>query len=218
MDVDINIYASEAAIPQIAHTSNSVWIRVPPFRYLGCVLQCAVFSHSPVHHTLGSLSPFVDFFSINLAPNCSWNMVNKRRFFSSSEAKSRKNEPAVGRLHRPPLTSRGGGRGRSLSALVGSSVLAYDTASTYWTYCTGWSYQGTALQNERWNRNLPGLKYTWYTYTRYTIIHSAGVMREGLAFTVVSISVWYVQHGSFSPSLFYTFRTYMRRPGCYPGA
>ena len=63
--------------------------------------------------------------------------------------------PPAGRIQRAPLTSRaGGGRGEAAtgfgvaettSALVGSSVLAYDAASTYWTYWTGKSYQGPVL-------------------------------------------------------------------------
>ena len=83
-------------------------------------------------------------------------------FLALVKAKSRKNVPPAERLYRAPPAGRflqpGGARGRgeaatgfgeTTSALAGSSVLAYDTASTYWTYCTGWSYQGTALQNER---------------------------------------------------------------------
>ena len=67
-------------------------------------------------------------------------------FFFSNEAKTRINVPLAGRLQRSPpgaplagpLHKPGGGRGRgeaaTTSALVESSVLAYDAASTY---CTG---------------------------------------------------------------------------------
>ena len=76
MDVYMNIYVSEAAIPQIAairyctlETKNR--IRVPLVRDLGYVLQCAVFPHTPVHHTLRSLLLFLFyFFLVNLPPNC----------------------------------------------------------------------------------------------------------------------------------------------------
>ena len=63
MDVYVNMYVSEAAIPQIvairycAHLKKKI-IRVPPFRYLGWVLQCAVFPHTPVHDTLARFCSF----------------------------------------------------------------------------------------------------------------------------------------------------------------
>ena len=42
-----NIYFSEAAIPQVIAirycTLEKIYIRVQPFRYLGCVLHCAAF-------------------------------------------------------------------------------------------------------------------------------------------------------------------------------
>ena len=54
----------------VLHTSNiKKKIRFPPFRYLGCVPQCVVCSHTPIHHTLRSLLPFFHFFSVNLPPN-----------------------------------------------------------------------------------------------------------------------------------------------------
>ena len=39
---------------------------VPPFRYLGCVLQCAVFPHTPAHHTIIRFARFCSFFSFFL--------------------------------------------------------------------------------------------------------------------------------------------------------
>ena len=80
------------------------------FRYLGCELQCAVFSHTPAHHTLRSLLRFLHFFLVKLPPNCTcafdtWSKNDV--FFSPSEAKTHKNVPPPGRLQRSPLTSRG---------------------------------------------------------------------------------------------------------------
>ena len=85
MDVYMNIY-SEAAIPQIAAIryctlQKKKRISVPPFRYLGCVLQCTVFPHTPAYHTLRSLLLFFHFFLVNLAPNCLLNTVQTRRTF-----------------------------------------------------------------------------------------------------------------------------------------
>ena len=78
-------------------------------------------------------------------------MTKTTYFLNSSEVKSRKNVPPARRLQRgppgpapagPPHQPGGGERGHSeaatglgfaetTSALVGSSVLAYDAASTY---------------------------------------------------------------------------------------
>ena len=72
---DMNMCISEAAIPQIVAirycTLRTFFsIRVPPFRYLGCVLQCAVFPHTSVHHTLRSLFLFFNFYLVNVPPSC----------------------------------------------------------------------------------------------------------------------------------------------------
>ena len=56
MDVYMNIHVFEAALPQMVAirycTRKTKRIRVPPFRYLGCVLQYAVLPHTPVHHSM----------------------------------------------------------------------------------------------------------------------------------------------------------------------
>ena len=64
MDVFMNMYVSEAAIPQI-QTIRYCTIKKKKkksvshlFRYLGCVLQCAVFPHTPVHDTLARFCSF----------------------------------------------------------------------------------------------------------------------------------------------------------------
>ena len=68
MDMYVDVYVSEAAISQTGaiwcctlQTCNST--RAPSFRYLACVLQCAVFPRTPVHHTLRSLLLFLFIFS-----------------------------------------------------------------------------------------------------------------------------------------------------------
>ena len=65
----MNIYVSEAAIPQIVAIrfctlEKKERIRVPPFRYLGCVMQCAVFpAHSCPSYTSLVLARFLIFVS-----------------------------------------------------------------------------------------------------------------------------------------------------------
>ena len=76
------------------------------FRYLGCVLQYAIFPHTPAHHALRSLSLFFHFSQDNLAPNCLETRSKNDVFFSSSEAKWRKNgppaeRPSLGIWHSP---------------------------------------------------------------------------------------------------------------------
>ena len=106
----MNTYVSEAAIPHIGAIryctlQKILRIRVPTFRYLGGVLQCTAFPHTPAHHTLRSRLPFFHF---------SWSIYHQIAFetrpvtFSSGEAKSRETVPPAGRLQRSPLTSRGG--------------------------------------------------------------------------------------------------------------
>ena len=84
--------------------------------YLVCVLQCAVFPHTPVHHALCSLLLFLHFFLGQSATKLHLKKGPKTTsFFSPSEAKTRKTVPTAGRLQRglpgaspaAPLTSRG---------------------------------------------------------------------------------------------------------------
>ena len=114
MDVYTNMYVSEAAIPQIVanrYCTHEKKIRVPPFRYLGCVLQCAVFPHTPVHHTLRSLLLFFHFFLVNIPPKLPLKHgPNTTQFFSSSEAKPRENVPPQGASSGAP-SPPGGGQG-----------------------------------------------------------------------------------------------------------
>ena len=72
-------------------------------------------------------------------------------------------------------------------------------------------YNTLRSQNERRNQNLPGLQ-KYATINNYS--HSAGLTREGLAF---SFDLNRIQHCSFLRP-FYVFRTRVRHPGCYPGA
>ena len=69
---------------------------------------------------------------------------NNDAFFSSSETKSRKNVPPGRGRGRGEAATGFGSVAETTSALVGSSVLAYDAAITY---CTGYlySYQGPVL-------------------------------------------------------------------------
>ena len=71
---DMNMCISEAAIPQIVAirycTLRTFFsIRVPPFRYLGCVLQCAVFPQTCAHHVLRSLLLFFQCSLVSLPIN-----------------------------------------------------------------------------------------------------------------------------------------------------
>ena len=72
-------------------------------------------------------------------------------------------------------------------------------------------YSVLSSHNERSNRNLPGLqKYSTILYS-----HSAGVMREGFAFSFDLNKIQF----SLSPSSYmYLFSTCMRHPGYYPEA
>ena len=81
-------------------------------------------------------------------------------------------------------------------------------ASTY----TSSSSCSLCSQNERRNRNLPGLQKTQQLKQQLL----AGVMREGFGF-ISNLNK--MQHYSFSRSFFFESRTCMRRPGCcYSGA
>ena len=124
MDVYMNMYVFEAVIPQIEAilccTPKNKRIRIPHFRCIDSVPQCAVFPHTPAHRTLRSLLLFFHFFLVNLHLVAFeiWSISDV--FFSSSEAKSRKNVLPAGRLQRgppvappaPPPRQPGGGRSR----------------------------------------------------------------------------------------------------------
>ena len=103
----MNIDVSEAAISQIVRvirfgTSNLFLNHVPPFRYLGCVLQCAVFPHTSVHHTLRSRLLSLRF-SQSIYHQIAFETWSQNDvIFSSREAKKRKNVPPAGRLQRDP--------------------------------------------------------------------------------------------------------------------
>ena len=104
----MNIYVSEAAIPQIEAirycTVRKKRIRVPPFRYLGYVLQRAVFRfvlmvtckdfpHTPVHHNIYTSLAFAlfPFYLKSIYHQIAFETRSKHDIcFSSSEAKSRK--------------------------------------------------------------------------------------------------------------------------------
>ena len=150
MDVYMNMYVPEAAIPQVvairycAHLKKR--IRVPPFRLRAAV--CCISAHSCPSYTSLVFALFSFFLSQSTTK-----LTTKHRpkttylvFFSNSEAKSRKNAPPAGRLQRSPPGAppagpphqpggaravTGPGFAETTSALVGSSVLAYDAASTY---------------------------------------------------------------------------------------
>ena len=85
MDVNTNMDVPEAAIPQIvairycAHLKKR--IRVPPFRYLGCVLQCAVFPHTSAHHTLRSLLLFFHFSLVKIYHQVDFETRSKNKLF-----------------------------------------------------------------------------------------------------------------------------------------
>ena len=121
-------------------------IRVPPFRLRAAV--CCISAHSCPSYTSLVFALFSFFLSQSTTK-----LTTKHRpkttylvFFSNSEAKSRKNAPPAGRLQRSPPGAppagpphqpggaravTGPGFAETTSALVGSSVLAYDAASTY---------------------------------------------------------------------------------------
>ena len=132
----------------LAHASNMFLNPCSTFSVsAGCVLQCAVFPHNPVHHTLRSLLLFMHFL-LRQSTTKSYlkHGPTTTYFLASSEAKTCKKVPSVRRLQRGPSGAtpagppcqRGGGGDRGLaattSALAGSSLLAYDAASTH---CTG---------------------------------------------------------------------------------
>lgn len=113
------------------------------FWYLRCVLQCTIFPHTPVHHTLCSLLLFFHFSLGKSATKSHLKCPKNDVLFSSGEAKTRKKVPPAWRLQRRPpgappaghshQPGRGGGRrfDETTSELVGSSVLLYDAGSTH---------------------------------------------------------------------------------------
>ena len=156
MDVNTNMYVSEAAIPQIVAirycTLEKKTNTCPTFsvsRLRAAV--CRISAHSCPSYTSLAFALF-SFLLIQSTTKLPLKHGPKTTyFFNSSEAKSRKNVPpppagASGAASgAPPSPAAGGGRGRSeaatgfgftenTSALVWSSVLAYDANSIY---CTG---------------------------------------------------------------------------------
>ena len=120
----MNLYVSDAAIPQIVAIQYGTFrthfrIRVPPFRYLGCVLQCAVFPHTLVYHTVRSLLLLFQFFLVNLRapPKLLMKHGPKTTCFLALAKPNRvktclrqgaSSGALRGRLRRGPLTSLGG--------------------------------------------------------------------------------------------------------------
>ena len=148
----MNVYVSEDAISQI------VAIRFCPlpmcfetcalhFRYLGRVLLCAVFPHTPVHHTLRSLFLFSYSFLNQFAttkkpskhgPTTTYLLALVRPKRVQARLRQGASIGAFrGCLRRVPLNSRGGaGVAASPPPPVHYSgpVLAHDAANSY---CTG---------------------------------------------------------------------------------
>ena len=111
----MNMYVSEAVIPQIVAirycTLKKKRTHVPPFRYLGCVLQCAVFPHTPVHHTLRSLFKFA-LFSFFLRQSTTKLPLKHgpktTHFLALLSINSESKSPSGGASGGPPLPAGGG--------------------------------------------------------------------------------------------------------------
>ena len=109
MDVYMNIYVSEAAIPQIAAIRYCTLpqknrIRVPPFCSVSRLRAavCRISAHSCPSYTSLAFALFI-FFLKSIYHQIAFETRSKHDvFFSSSEAKSRRNVPPAGRLQRGP--------------------------------------------------------------------------------------------------------------------
>ena len=155
MDVYMNIYVSEAAVPQIAAIRYCTLEKKknPCATFSAsnlCAAMCRVSAHSCPSYTSLAFALFPFFLGQSTTKLPLKHGPKTTYFLALVKAKSRKNVPPAERLYRAPPAGRflqpGGARGRgeaatgfgeTTSALAGSSVLAYDTASTYCPSCTG---------------------------------------------------------------------------------
>ena len=117
IDVYMNIYVSEAVIPQIVPIRYCALekkrIRVPSFRYLGCVLQCPVFPHTPVHHTLCPLFKFspLSFFLCQSTTKLPLKLGPKTTSFLALLSINSESKSPSGGASGGPRSPAGGGQG-----------------------------------------------------------------------------------------------------------
>ena len=138
----------------------------PTFSVSSCVLQCAEFPHTPVHHTLHTVRSLWLLLQVFLSQSTTklhlffetWS--KNVAIFCSSEATTCKNVPPAGRFHRgPPVPPPAGhphqpGGGAGFAAWPRPPV--HRSGPVYWhmTHCIGQSYQGPVLVI--WASDWPG--------------------------------------------------------------
>ena len=121
--------------PSSSLLQTDIWSGVLPFRCLGCVLQVAVFTHTPVHHTLRWLLLFLHLLLSQCTKLHLKHGLKTTYILALLIAKS-KDTPPAGRLQRAPPGAPwagpphqpGGGQGSRRSR---------DHQCTGWVQCSG---------------------------------------------------------------------------------